>query len=65
MANNSAKLLFVVALCINVALWSRSRYAEVAPAHTSTLSLIKRFVEGADDEPAGEVRSLSIAQAYH
>lgn len=65
MSNNSAKLLFVVALSVNVALWSHSRYAEVAPAHTSTLSLIKRFVEGADDEPAGEVRSRSNTPAYH
>ncbi|KAL1682967.1 Sodium/calcium exchanger protein-domain-containing protein [Schizophyllum commune] len=63
MSNNSAKLLFVVALCVNVALWSRSRYAEVAPAHTSTLGLIKRFVEGADDEPAGECRPLSFPTA--
>ena len=59
MSNNSAKLLFVVALGLNVVLWSRSRYAEVLPAHTSTAGLIKRFLEGTDDEPAGEVRSMS------
>ncbi|KAL1746912.1 Sodium/calcium exchanger protein-domain-containing protein [Schizophyllum fasciatum] len=63
MSSTSAKLLFVVALGLNVVLWSRSRFADVAPARTSTLGLVKRFVELADDETSGECRPLSFPTA--
>lgn len=62
MSSKSAKLLFVAALAVNITLWSRGRYAELAPAHSSGASLIRRFLDASEDA-AGECRPLAFPTA--
>ncbi|RXW24266.1 hypothetical protein EST38_g1570 [Candolleomyces aberdarensis] len=65
MAPVSAKLLFVVVLCLNVLTWSQSRYGKPSLGSSSGASLFKRSYDFADSTLGGEdqCKPLSVPTA--